>query len=324
LILEKNIKNHKIAMSRRAPERSLPEKEQITSIIAAIPSRNTPSRNETVSPPKHRTPSPEIYRYRVTASQAAEAAIAKEIAEARALSAPKIAVAISTRSTLETKREVSPVTRERQLPQSEREPFRERELPPSEGKGLEFPIETGVSSLREPSPSRRTRPPQEKMAEKVRLILLDGTGLGDGEGEVKLIEASSYSEMADLYNEDWEEYVGEFIDKFTKLGDTSSEKIWVLIGRYHEYVITKKELKNGSIPNDISALIFANSLEEVKKLLKTHPAYIADIENVLKDDPDSGVEDLDVVKYIFGDDGQQLAQLCGDLVELPQEYRKYV
>jgi hypothetical protein len=120
------------------------------------------------------------------------------------------------------------------------------------------------------------------------------------------------------------EMCGEFLHNFYLLGDPkTTSKIWVLIGIYHEYCDIVETLEGGdNHKNDITALIFANSLEEAKLLLKTHPVYIKDIADVIehRNYTRKEIDDTDVVNYIFGDMGNQLAQLSGNFGEVPDEY----
>lgn len=124
------------------------------------------------------------------------------------------------------------------------------------------------------------------------------------------------------------EYCAEYIDQMTRLGNpTVGKRIWVLIGIYHEYAIDfMRQLGYDGLvqevyENDISAIIFANSVDEAKALLKTHPVYLADMGRVKNQVPD--VENEDVLEYIFGDTGQQLAQLSGNFAEVPPEHYHY-
>jgi hypothetical protein len=126
---------------------------------------------------------------------------------------------------------------------------------------------------------------------------------------------------------DQHELCGEFLHKFTLLGNPeTSNNIWVLIGIYHETSDVVAVLK-GEYQNDITALIFANSLEEAKELLKTHPVYLKDVEETVnntdvdrKQEEINEIRQMDVLNYIFGDTGNTLAQLCGNFSQVATEH----
>ena len=122
------------------------------------------------------------------------------------------------------------------------------------------------------------------------------------------------------------ERTGAYISSLDRMGDPNSNKIWVLIGRYHEEILKEDEILDGYIPFDIGLIVFADTEEEAKKIIKTHPTYLQDVQDTIEafyyDDDKGQVElhEMDVLDWIFGDTGQKLAQLCGSFIEVPVEY----
>ena len=86
------------------------------------------------------------------------------------------------------------------------------------------------------------------------------------------------------------------------------------------------ERTGGYISFDIGIVVYANSEEEAKNIIKTHPIYLQDVQDTIDAfyyDNNKGqtkIREMDVIDYIFGDTGQKLAQLCGDFAEVPVEY----
>lgn len=160
----------------------------------------------------------------------------------------------------------------------------------------------------------------------VKLYGVPENDIGNYKPDLEIIEENDLLEL--IRNDGWEkhsEYVAEYTDKFYQLGskeDLENKKVWILIGIYHEYgIIDVERLESGDMKNDINAIIYAENLEEAKSLLKTHPEYLADINRIKKDD--SSIEEMDVLAFIFGDEGQKLAQLCGNFGELDKNLLKY-
>ena len=140
--------------------------------------------------------------------------------------------------------------------------------------------------------------------------------------EFRILQSDSLQKIADEFDE--LENVGDFLSALPVFGSKSAPKIWICIARFHEECSdTGEEILTGHINNDIAALIFANSYEEAKLQLKSHPAYQKDIRAQIADG-NSDVEDVDVVEYVFGDFGGQLAQLCGDFMEVPVTYHQLI
>lgn len=122
-----------------------------------------------------------------------------------------------------------------------------------------------------------------------------------------------------------EETVAAYVHEMTVLGDLNHPRLWALIGVYHENLYdVLQDISTGTIDNDITALIFAETVEQVSELLRTHPVYQEDIKAATEDDsePHTNAEivAMDPVQYIFNDVGARLAQLNGDFVEVPPQY----
>jgi hypothetical protein len=120
---------------------------------------------------------------------------------------------------------------------------------------------------------------------------------------------------------------GELLHKFDVLGNTCASKIWVAIVVFHEYAYLDKIILGKSEP-ELSTFIFAETLEEAKKLLKKHPAYLKDIEEIknCEDIFSDGIDDMDVVDYILGlnDYGGQFAQCLGGFGEVPEKWHSII
>ena len=86
----------------------------------------------------------------------------------------------------------------------------------------------------------------------------------------------------------------------------------------NEYTYNKDDILNGNIKNNINAIVYANSENEAKQLLKTHPVYDKNIKEIIKDlngEDDNYIKfikNMDIVEYLFDNEG--LSELYGSII----------
>jgi hypothetical protein len=125
--------------------------------------------------------------------------------------------------------------------------------------------------------------------------------------------------------EDMDAQAGQFLEKMSVLGDPRASQIYIIISVYHEYAFLLDIISEQSVP-EISAIIFAENLEEAKMLLKTHSAYLMDLSICIDQEryTREELENIDVLDYIFGDIGVQFAQCLGNFGCVPVKWHNLI
>lgn len=165
---------------------------------------------------------------------------------------------------------------------------------------------------------------------------------GDSE-EAFLVEADSIGQAHDKLDRD--EVTIWAVNNMLVLGYPTASRGWVILGLYHEYhswsdpEVEQVDYRGQSLSEnpfvqgapEIAGLIFADNREQALELLKYHPSYQHDLQDILKqwqEEPGpyepADFVNMPVLEYIFGGEGVNLFQLAGGFAELTAEQLKIV
>lgn len=115
--------------------------------------------------------------------------------------------------------------------------------------------------------------------------------------------------------------VSQFLDQFTVVGNPDASNIWCVIAMYHEDTFPEDEPV-------MSMFIFAETVEDAKRLVKETPLYQEDIADAVTNHQPGftkeELDQLDVIEYIFGDYGDRLSQCIGQFGLVPPQWRSLI
>ena len=91
----------------------------------------------------------------------------------------------------------------------------------------------------------------------------------------------------------------------------SKKKVYICIALYHEYIFD-------DIEHDIEALFFVDSKQEALEYLNKYQTIVEDKKSLKKS------IDIHILDFISGDYGNQIAQLCGNFVDITDKKNELI